>query len=559
MTEQKNRIAPAGMKKWEAFQKWLPALFLAVMAAVTLWMDVFVAQNLLDGDASDFMVRGYTFFQKGNPFSNDYYLTTESRLLDIPFVFFLFFHLFSDWTLVRVCGTVLIQAVYVLSFLFVLRQAGIRRSVRLTAAGFLLLPFSVNYARIVLYHIYYALYLAQVFLLLGLTLALMRPGRKTSSRIGLGVLYVLLWLYTGVNGIRILMTLGGPLVLLCLCGVLRFFRQIPATREGLRSLNGRNQPILRLTGLTLLGLAGFFAGYIIYARFVVPYYGLSDQANRSFYLPGITPETLLSVLTGFLETIGVRVSQYRLVSVRGVSLMAALGVFGLLLFLSGRHMLREKTPEKRILSGLFLASYAVNTGLFFLNLKGSVFYLYYVPVVSMAFLTLAVEWDGVKEKICSVTRCLLAGCLALGLLFQGAYTIRYIRHCNGSSWDTWTGLPHTEIDTAAEARECAAFMQKEGYTHGMAIYWYASVIMEVSNGQEDVVPCMLAEDGTVIHFPWGSRKSAFYRENLPDEMIVFLADGYDVTGRYPEAVQVFSGSRLNGYLIPTDEVLLPTP
>ena len=60
------------MKKWEAFQKWLPALFLAVMAAVTLWMDVFVAQNLLDGDASDFMVRGYTFFQKGNPFSNDY-------------------------------------------------------------------------------------------------------------------------------------------------------------------------------------------------------------------------------------------------------------------------------------------------------------------------------------------------------------------------------------------------------------------------------------------------------------------------------------------------------
>ena len=118
------------MKKWEVFQKWLPALFLAVMAAVTLWMDVFVAQNLLDGDASDFMVRGYTFFQKGNPFSNDYYLTTESRLLDIPFVFFLFFHLFSDWTLVRVCGTVLIQAVYVLSFLFVLRQAGIRRSVR---------------------------------------------------------------------------------------------------------------------------------------------------------------------------------------------------------------------------------------------------------------------------------------------------------------------------------------------------------------------------------------------------------------------------------------------
>ena len=153
----------------------------------------------------------------------------------------------------------------------------------------------------------------------------------------------------------------------------------------------------------------------------------------------------------------------------------------------------------------------------------------------------------------------MAGCLALGLLFQGAYTIRYIRHCNGSSWDTWTGLPHTEIDTAAEARECAAFMQKEGYTHGMAIYWYASVIMEVSNGQEDVVPCMLAEDGTVIHFPWGSRKSAFYRENLPDEMIVFLADGYDVTGRYPEAVQVFSGSRLKGYLIPTDEVLLPTP
>ena len=158
MTNQQDGISPVTIKKRQYWQKWLPVLFLTVMAAVTVWMDVFVAQNLLDGDASDFMVRGYTFFQKGNPFSNDYYLTTEPRLLDIPFVFFLFFYLFSDWTLVRVCGTVLIQALYILSFLFALRQAGIRRSVRLTAAGFLLTPFSVNYARIVLYHVYYALY-----------------------------------------------------------------------------------------------------------------------------------------------------------------------------------------------------------------------------------------------------------------------------------------------------------------------------------------------------------------------------------------------------------------
>lgn len=556
MTNQQDGISPVTIKKRQYWQKWLPVLFLTVMAAVTVWMDVFVAQNLLDGDASDFMVRGYTFFQKGNPFSNDYYLTTEPRLLDIPFVFFLFFYLFSDWTLVRVCGTVLIQALYILSFLFALRQAGIRRSVRLTAAGFLLTPFSVNYARIVLYHVYYALYLAHTFLLLGLALALMKPGREKTSRILLGVLYILLWLYNGVNGIRILMTLGAPLVFLCLCGLLHFFHQIPANRKGLLSLSSRNQPILRLTGLTALGLMGFLVGYSIYVRFIVPYYGLPNQASRSFYLPGITPEVLLSVMTGFLETIGVRVTRYPLISVRGVSLLAALGVFGILLFLSGRHAIREKTLEKKLLSGLFLASYLVNTELFFLNLKGSSFYLYYVPVVSMAFLTLAVEWDGIKEKICSVTRRLLAVCLALGFLYQGAYTIRYIRHCDESSWDTWTGLTHTETDTAAEARKCAAFMQEEGFTHGMAIYWYASVIMELSNGQMDVVPCTVTEDGTVAQYPWGSRKSDFSRKNLPDEMIVFLADGYDLTERYPEAVQVFSGSRLNGYLIPTDEVIL---
>ena len=138
-------------------------LFFVLIAILTIYMDVYVAHNFLDGDTSDDLYHGWIIAQQKNPFTRDVYLSTELRLLDIASVYSLFFLFLQDWTLVRILGTIAMQTLYVLSFLYMCRQANIGFPAALAAAGLMLTPFSTSYARIVLYHLYYILYFTNAF------------------------------------------------------------------------------------------------------------------------------------------------------------------------------------------------------------------------------------------------------------------------------------------------------------------------------------------------------------------------------------------------------------
>ena len=46
------------------------------MILITAYMDVFIAQHVLDGDASDYLNRGWIMAQQKNWFTRDFYPTT---------------------------------------------------------------------------------------------------------------------------------------------------------------------------------------------------------------------------------------------------------------------------------------------------------------------------------------------------------------------------------------------------------------------------------------------------------------------------------------------------
>lgn len=153
-------------------------IFLGLMILITVYMDVYVAQHILDADTSEDVYHGWIIAQQHNPFTRDVYFSTELRLLDVASVFALFFPFTSDWTLVRILGSIAMQAWYVISFLYLCRQAGLRRSGAVFGAGLLLLPFSTPYARVVLYHLYYILYAANAFGCWGLRFGYSGCGRS---------------------------------------------------------------------------------------------------------------------------------------------------------------------------------------------------------------------------------------------------------------------------------------------------------------------------------------------------------------------------------------------
>ena len=531
-------------------------LLLGLVILLTLYMDVYVARNVLDGDASDLLYCGNIFAQEKDLFSTNYYYSTEVRLLGLSSVFSFFFLLTGQWTLVRVLGTITVQTIYALSFLFMTRQAGLSRKTRVTVAALSLLPFSIPYARIVLYHLYYTLYLANMFFIIGLTLWTLRRGKEGLKQALLpAVLLGLLWTFVGLNGIRHMLLIGIPLLVGCIVELLRAFRKAP----WVYGKPWRQQVLLhteafRLTLLMIGSCLCFLAGFVINQHVLLPYYGIVNSSS-AWYAPIQTAQRYADIWNGWLTAIGVRNSALSLVGIRGFSLAAALVRCVWLLYRSVCFLRKGGTMEQRLLGGLYALS-MFSTTLVFVFDSGCRFYeLYYVPVIVLALPTLALELDDHPPVL--TARKALCFLVSLCFLFQGAYSAWYLR-VERRNMDTWSGLTHQDLTCADECRDCVAFMQENGYQYGMMPYWHANVMIELSNGSLTILPYEDAappEEIQVYH--WGTSRFYCQRENLPDELVVFVPHGEAdrFAASHDGARLVWEGWRYAALLVPTDEVV----
>ena len=526
-------------------------LLLVAMALLTLYMDVYVAKNVLDGDTSDYLYWARTIAQEKNPFTSDYYFSTELRLLDVSFIFSLFFFLTDSWLLVRILGTITMQAIYVASFLFMTRQAGIRRPARVAAAALMLSPFSAGYARIVLYQLHYILYISNALWIVGLTLLTLKrldsPRRAVLPACLLGVL----WLFVGINGVRHMMIIGAPMLAYCL---LRCYRALNRTDHSLQPF--WQTEVLRLTAVLAASCVCFLAGYMLNQRVLIPYYGIINSSATTF-TPTQTADHYAAILNGWLTAIGVRHSSQPVMGLRGLSLLAALFSFGWLLWRSLRSLGRDLPAGEGLTRGLLGLGFAVTTLAFALE-NGTRWYdLYYVPVIVLAFPLLAWEMEDILEAARPLGVRLAGILCCVCFLFQGAYTAYYLRVDRGGM-DAWSGLPVQNLNLTDECRDCVAFMQQNGYTHGVMQYWYANVMMELSDGDVTMLPYLYTlEPGVLQMYQWGTSKTAMRRENLPDRIPVFVIHQYadDFQANHPSAVCVWQGWKFTAFEMPTDDIL----
>lgn len=529
---------------------------LGLVILLTLYMDVYVARNVLDGDVSDFLYCGNIFAREKDLFSTNYYYSTEVRPLDLSSVFSFFFLLTGQWTLVHVLGTITVQTIYALSFLFMTRQAGLSRKTRVTVAALSLLPFSIPYARIVLYHLYYTLYLANMFFIIGLTLWTLRCGKGGLKQALLpAVLLGLLWIFVGLNGIRHMLLIGIPLLVGCIVELLRAFRKAPwVYGKPWRQQALLHTEVFRLTLLMVGSCLCFLAGFVVNQHVLLPYYGIVNSSS-AWYAPIQTAQRYADIWNGWLTAIGVRNSALSLVGIRGLSLAAALVSFVWLLYRSVCFLRKGGTMEQRLLGGLYALS-MFSTTLVFVFDSGCRFYeLYYVPVIVLALPTLALELDDHPPVL--TARKALCFLVSLCFLFQGAYSAWYLR-VERRNMDTWSGLTHQDLTCADECRDCVAFMQENGYQYGMMPYWHANVMIELSNGSLTILPYEDAappEEIQVYH--WGTSRFYCQRENLPDELVVFVPHGEAdrFAASHDGARLVWEGWRYAALLVPTDEVV----
>ncbi len=535
-------------------------LFFACVVVLTLYMDVFVARTLLDGDISEHMLHGRIISENNNPFTGELYFTTEVRALDVPSAMAVFFYFTQNWTVVRLLTIISLQTYLILAFWFLCKQSGISRRAVVISSAWILLPFSSPYARLVLYHLHYILYVGKSFWMIGLTLLIL--GRRGRKNVVPACVLGAMWIVAGLNGIRYMLILGVPMLAYAVFRLLKKLTQyrfengrISSDREFLPWISTEEH---RLTAILFLSFLFWLVGFVIYSKVLIPSYEMYDMAT-SWYEPGMSAEDYADRLNGWLTAMGLRNSSLSVVGPRGLSLASAMFGFGYLYTVSFRSLRREEALEQNMTKSLLMVSMATSTLIFLFDRWGRFYTQYYVPVLVLAFPLLAHELDLLKEKAVSVCRKLLILLCCACFLYQGLYTIYFIRF-DQRKLDQWTGLPPTSMRMARNAQNYAYAMQDAGYTHGLINYWHAATMMEVTNGEVTVGPLAAYVDDTgslrleLSH--WGTSRSLFQRENLPEEIVIFFdAKSHELfMTHYPHAAQIYGDGSVNGYVVSRDDL-----
>lgn len=545
------------MKSFVSFvKKYGSWLFLGTVVLLTLYMDVYMAKNILDSDTSDFLYHAKTIAESRNPFTRDRFFTTELSLLDVSAFFSVFFFFTNDWTVVRILGTVMMQLYYVLSFVFLCRQVKISKSYTVFFSGILLLPFSTPYARLILYHVYYILYFANAMLILAFTLRVLPLQRR---RLFSWTALILLWLFVGANGIRHMLLVGFPLLVYTGIHCLR-------TLSRYQWENGVSLPkqlfwqekSFRMLGILLVSLLCFAAGYLVNQKILLPYYGAIDISS-TVYQPNGSAERYVNIFHGWLIATGIRNSTLSLVGIRGLALVSALFSFGYLLVISAKAAWKYEVTEENLTIGMLAAAFLATSFVFVFETSERIYAQYYVLVCAWAIPSLAVESYHVLRSHANLCQKLLTLLVCACFVFQGAYTMWYIR-VDKQEMDKWECLYFDKFNAMDEARDCVEFMDNSQYKYGMIDFWYANLMMEMSDGRLTVAPLLINNSGDKLLKlqEWGTSRSAFSKENLPEKIVVFFRGENEqlFLRHYPDATMVHDGWSFNGYEINTNEIMI---
>ena len=203
------------------------SVILIIVLIISAFVTSHVTRNLLDEDASADLLLANCFYEEKTLLPDDWFFGNEYRIFG-QLIWAPFFGVFENWGTVRLCGTLTIQLLFLLSFIFMMRSAFLKTNTILLGCVLLLIPYCVSYGRIVLYHNYYTLYITFSFLILGFVFRLSRNFPKTGSKpicILQWILFAVTCFFSGLSGIRELYIFLGPFCALVFWQLIIFRRK----------------------------------------------------------------------------------------------------------------------------------------------------------------------------------------------------------------------------------------------------------------------------------------------------------------------------------------------
>ena len=503
-----------------------------------IWLTYYTSGHILDADASNVLVLSNFLSQQNAIVSTGWRYYTEIHVFNMPLVYSFFFHFFKSWHLVRFFGTVTLQAILVLSYWWLCRQAKVSRNTFFYTATVLLLPASVTYARIVLLHGHYAFHISLAFLIIGLILKLAtnRPNKSLINGLLMAV-FALLCVLTGMNGMRMLYISLAPAFFVTAYLYLRSaaFHQIAISQrmnpkdrmkalvQSLRNTTQGRGLLFAIVGTICNGL-GIGINLFVLRKF----FGFSTYYSMQTIAPA--PGALNEQINDLLNLFGYR-NGAKVFSLEGVcSLLAVLGfIFAVgfsLWYLFSKS--DDESYSKRLSTTIFFGALLIESLVFLIT--GNYFIHYYTPVYVFVALLIAFLLDEFPNRAIRLPR-ICAGVMIMSFLLSGAVTTNYLVNQPEGYATRYEGLAYSNINQVKQIKPAAMYLADHGYTYGYAYYWDSSIVTELTDGKVEV--CAIVEPPNIT-YSFANTKKAFWDINYHQGKTFLLLEKDDTSWQeYP--------------------------
>lgn len=479
---------------------WLLLAALLASFALSMFTVYHTSLNLLDSDASSELLLAEHLHETGRSvLSEDWFYSSELRMLYTQLVFAPLFGLLHSWRQVRFVGTVLLQLMLMAGYAYCMCKAKLGRRPLLAGLALLLLPVSVTYGQIVLYQTYYVPHLTIGFFTIGLFLAIEQDFRMKKAAGWKGfhlALYAGLTFAGGLGGFRQLAITQAPLMLSALL-------LLGKQEKPLQNRKGQ-----ALAGLALLGCLMALAGLMINQAWHAVY---TFDNYSDVQLTVLGYDLISDTVFGILHQFGFR---------RDVALLSVMGVLGMASLLGAglcihgcMRTLQESAEEypvgESIIRHMMPCAWCVSLLLVLFTTENNFSLRYMVPfsVWFIPYLTLeATSLRGKRFLYQAVVVCVCVVCALNGLVNH-----RSFQHPEDFG-QMYEGLSVRTPNTVALLTPLRDRIVAEGYDLGYATHWQCNVLTEMTNGEVDMVN-LEDRDEKLCYYDWLTPKSLRSRES----------------------------------------------
>lgn len=504
----------------------LAAAFMLLLAMNVLWGD-----HWIDSDMAAEMIFSRLLADEGKWIATEnWYYSTEFRVLYTQLIMVPLFHLLEDWHMIRVLTNVITYLLMLGAYFYCMKPFRIRRSTVVYSSVILLLPFSETFLTHMQLGNTYMWHVILILFAFGMFLRLSLPGEmRRGALLVTGILYVALSVVCGLSGVRYMLALQVPLCITAGIYILKsgefalLRREFSADQFRVQIRQVLSGERLSYLLCSLLGLLSAGIGYLINVAVLGRkfQFQMYDATNFIRIFQGVLLERIQDTVGNLLQLFGY-IEEKGFLSIRGLISLLAFGFLGGIVFLTVRcsRLLAAESKECMIaeqgisaggspgksdrerpdgraeearrrcvrlfhswfLLWFFVTAFILNTFVFLFT-TSTIVARYYITVFLFVLPLLCIYYE--YERL-PLDRLLLTFLLCGALALTTAKCV----------------YSFADKDKNEDKKLVAAYLEEQGYTFGYASYWNGNIITELTDGAVEIAN--IHEIDRMDMFTWSS-------------------------------------------------------